>query len=222
MPISGFVGSTVRNTNLTASVTAWRWLSAAKLWQGRSHWLLLAPLPLPCISRVIDHLGRGCRFARLHLQALPLTFQFVLRDSISFFFPLIYFNFQTFRWRLVSALPWRVCFNVTPTSVNPTAKGREPAIAPDNRFLQNKLKTAEQAAAGIQNLTLIGERPLQGQQIMFCLGGLRGSTLITSVNWTARLSSRQALGQQELVSVLLWLLPALPRELLGALTSHAE
>lgn len=94
MPISGFVGSTVRNTNLTASVTAWRWLSAAKLWQGRSHWLLLAPLPLPCISRVIDHLGRGCRFARLHLQALPLTFQFVLRDSISFFFPLFILTFR--------------------------------------------------------------------------------------------------------------------------------
>lgn len=46
--------------------------------------------------------------------------------------------------------------------------------------------------------------------------------LITSANWTARLSSRQALGQQELGSALLGLLPAVPRELLGALTSHAE
>ena len=89
---------------------------------------------------------------------------------------------------------WHVRFNATATGAAPTARGTGATITSINQFLQNKLKTAEWTAAGSQSFTQKAEQPLQGQQLMFCLGGLGGTTLAASANSKPRLSFRQALG----------------------------
>lgn len=89
---------------------------------------------------------------------------------------------------------WHVCFNATATGAAPTARRTGATITSINQSFQNKLKTAERTAAGSQSFTERVEQPLQGQQFMFCSGGLEETTLAASANSKPRLSFRQALG----------------------------
>lgn len=92
-------------------------------------------------SHVMDYLGRGCCFARLHIQALPLTFQFILGDLINHFFFPVDFDFKTFRQRL-----FQCCLGVyhsvshPPVLPLPKAGGRRATISSTTRFLQNKFR----------------------------------------------------------------------------------
>lgn len=144
-------------------------------------------------SHVMGHLGRECCSAKLYIQTPPLTFQFVLRDSLYHFFFLFILIFRL-QAATISVLSWHVCFNATATGAAPTARGTGATITCINQILHNKLKTAEQTAAGSQSFTEKAEQPLQGQQLMFCSGGLGGTVLAASANLKARLSFRQALG----------------------------
>lgn len=132
-------------------------------------------------SHVMDYLGRGCCFARLHIQALPLTFQFILGDLINHFFSLLILTLRLLGRDCFSAV--LVCIIQCHTHqcypYRRQEAGEQPSVLLPDSFRTN----SEQIIAGLRNFTQKAEQPLQGQQIVFYLGGLRGTTLAASANW---------------------------------------